>query len=232
MTAPIVVPPAADPAVPPTPAPGPAPAVPPVVVPPATDPAGGAPAQTVEQLQAMITTLRAENARDRTAGKTAAANEARDALIKQLNTALGMPGGETTDPAELARQVQAGEAQRRSLAAENAILRGAHAHGGDAGALVDSRTFMVKVEGLDPTSATYAADLDALIKTTVESAPRYRLAAGATPPVPPPPSGDFGGGQQQPATPAPGSAGGVEGMRDLLSRQRREKRDAAGNVRP
>lgn len=150
----------------------------------------------------------AENGRDRTAGKAAAAAEARAELLKLLS------GSDApVDPAALQAQIEQTARERAALAAENNVLRLAPRAGADPDALVDSATFMREAGKLDPAAADYAAQLENLIKTTVEANPkRYGLAVpGAPTPPPPPPAGDPANGGA--GAPAPGSPTGVEAMR-------------------
>lgn len=201
------------------PAPVPAPAEPPVPAPPApapTDPPTPVdPAVEMARLTAENKRLMAENARDRVAGKAAAAAEARAELLKQIS------GSDApVDPAALQAQMQQRESESRALAAENNVLRLAPRAGADPDALVDSTTFMRDVAKLDPTAADYAVQLENLITTTVAANPkRYGSAVpGAPAPLPPPPAGDPANGGA--GAPAPGSPTGVDAMRALLRPKR------------
>jgi hypothetical protein len=208
----------------------------PGTTPPAPAPAGGtdpgagsggagtgqAPApMTLEQSTALIAQLRRELASDRVNAKTAAAKEARDALAAELGRVLNPEAANATDPAALAAQLQEQRAARNELAVENAVWRGAATHGGDAQALADSVTFMRAASKLDSTSATFAADMDTLIKTTVEGSDRYKVKT-TTPPLTPPPAADPATGSGVPAGAAAGAIG-VEARRAALFPKRSGK---------
>lgn len=66
----------------------------------------------------MVADLRAENARDRTAAKTAAAAEAQQAILKALGLA---PDDKPVDPAEAARTIQAKDSTIRDLQIRSAL---------------------------------------------------------------------------------------------------------------
>lgn len=201
-----------------TPGPDPAPTPPAPPAPaPATDPTTNPPAgpgRDIAWYEREVERLRAENARDRTAAKTAAAEEARKALLAQLNGGSDAP----VDPAALAAQIEQTKAERAALAAENTVLRVAPRLGANPDALVDSSTFMRNVAKLDTSAADYATQLETLIKTTIEAQPFYRAATAPAATAPPPPAGDpaTGGAGQ----PAPGSPSGVDAMRALLRPKR------------
>lgn len=123
---------------------------------------------------------------------------------KALAVALGLAQDEAPpDPAQLAADLKAAQdkaaadlAQRdsslRAQQVENAILRNAAKHGGNGDALLDSRAFMAKVAGLDPTAGDFAEQLDDAIKTAVDSGGQFKAPA----PAPEPP--------KQPQTPRSG----------------------------
>jgi hypothetical protein len=128
-----------------------------------------------------------------------------------LAIALGLKSGdEPPDPVKLAAELKAAQekaaaeiSQRdaaiRTSQVELAVLRNAGRHGGNGDALLDSRSFMAKVNGLDPSADDFADQLGDAIKAAVESSPQYKATAA-------PPAGGNGdgngGGQKPPATPA------------------------------
>lgn len=202
----------------------------PGTTPPAPVPAGGtdpgtgsggtgtgpAPApMTLEQSTALIAKLRAELASDRVTAKTTAAKEARLALAAELGKVLNPEAANATDPAALAAQLQAQRVAVNDLAVENAVWRGAAQHGGDAQALADSVTFMRAAGKLDSTSATFAADMDTLIKSTVDGSDRYKVKPG-TPNLTPPPAADPANPGVAPSPGAASGAIGVEARRAAL----------------
>lgn len=185
--------PAAPPAAPPAP---PAPAAPPTP----TQPAPPTPANPWDGFQwdgkvdslpdpvaKMIRDLRTENAADRTSAKETAATEARDALMKEFGEKLGiLKPDDKPDPAALATAIgekdsRIGqlETQGRMQAIELAAYKTAAKHDANPAALLDSRSFLTSVEGLDPTADDFPQKLDDAIKTAVEA--NQQLRAGQAP---------------------------------------------------
>jgi hypothetical protein len=95
------------------------------------------------------------------------------------------PPAPTPAPGPAARPVadQLAEAQSalRARDVELAVYKTAGTAGVDAAALLDSRSFMAKVDGLDHTAETYSTDMAALI---TEAAADSRFAAQAAPAAP------------------------------------------------
>ncbi|MCW2904460.1 MAG: putative phage minor structural protein [Streptosporangiaceae bacterium] len=127
-----------------------------------------------------------------------------DALAK----ALGLkPDDEPVSPEKLAAQLQ--EAQRlaeaekqrasdaetraadllRQQQVERAVLQAAPGLDANGLALLDSRSFLAKVSGLDPAAGDFADKLTDAIKTTAESNPAYQVTKRQ------PPSHKSGGGE-------------------------------------
>lgn len=218
MTAP-AGPPVVDPATPPAPAPNPAPpatppgqpATPPPA-PPAPSPADippKAPADPAPQTfdAAYVEKLRKENGDRRTAAKTAddaraaAEKSATDALAEKdklaalldtINKALNPDANQPPDPAKLAEQLTAAQAetakvqadyqaQIRDLSIRAALPGAATKANADHTALTDSVVFMTSVAKLDPTSPTFAADLESAVAAAMEANPRLKVDAPATP---------------------------------------------------
>lgn len=102
-------------------------------------------------------------------------------LAKELGIVEDKP-----DPEAVSRQLAAVTAERTQLARERAVLMAAAANGADAGALLDSRSFLATLDGIDPADA---GAVSAAVKAAVEGSDRYRLqqaAAAPTEPVTPP----------------------------------------------
>ncbi len=117
-----------------------------------------------------------------TAAREEAAQKAREDTYREFGKQLGIVKDDEAPTVEgLQSALQEKDAtltttQARNLAltVENAVLRFADAHGADAGALSDSSSFAEKLKALDSTADDYATQVEALVKTTVESNPRYR----------------------------------------------------------
>ncbi|MFJ6935697.1 hypothetical protein [Streptomyces sp. NPDC101132] len=184
-------PPAADP-----PKPGPPPATPPAT-PPAAPAAEGDVKSLPEWAQKAIADARAEAGKERTTAKANAAAEARSALAQEIGKALGIvQDDKPADPAELTRTIttQTGrigelEATVRTQAVELAVHGAAARLGANAAALLDSRTFLTSVQGLDPATDDFTTKLDAAITAAVEQ--NQQLRGGQAPRRG---GGDFTGG--------------------------------------
>jgi hypothetical protein len=141
-------------------------------------PDGDAP-QTFDK--AYVEGLRAEAARYRTQLRdiTQSQQTQMDALAK----ALGLKtDDEKPDPAALAEQLSAQQAAARTASVELAIFRTAQAAGADADALLDSRSFLAKVSGLDPSEEGFTTAVTDAVKAAVEANPKLRQVrvAGAS----------------------------------------------------
>lgn len=113
--------------------------------------------------RAEIERLRHENAKDRTAAK----ENARRDLLKELG--LVKDENDHPDPADVAKQLKAKEADARQARVELAVYRAASAAGADPAALLDSSSFLAKTADLDITDDAAIADA---IRSAVESNPR------------------------------------------------------------
>lgn len=189
-----------DPAPPaPTPAPAPqapapepaAPADPPA---PAADPSDPKPPWTEDdfdaerawkKIQAQKADLDAERAKKDQAVKdaeTAATQRAREEAYREFGKQLGIVKDDeapTVEGLQAALQerdtkISAGDARILALSVENAVLKYSEKHGADADALADSSSFTSKLKALDPAADNYASEVEALVKSTVESNSRYR----------------------------------------------------------
>lgn len=203
-----------------TPAPAPAPATapePPAPAAPPQPPTAPA-ASSVEELPAWaqknLTELRAEAAANRVKAKETAdalaafqADQAkqRDALAK----AFGLAGDEPPTAEQLTERLTASNAERdaerkraQQAAVELAVLRAAATQQVDGNTLLDSRTFVSALDGLDPTAPDFGQKVTDAVNAAAEQNPRYKVAPAApAPPEPPaiPKSGaEFGAPPQGP----------------------------------
>lgn len=178
----------------PTPTPPATPPATPVVTPPADDSPWNDPVAAQKEIER----LRAENAKDRTAAKTTAAEDATKALTESIGKALGLikDGDNAPDPAALTAQLAdaatAAQASQRELAV---FKTAATVPGADTQALLDSRAFMTAIKDIEPTDT-------AALKTAIEKAltdnPRLKVAqvAGKS-------GGDLTGGTGENSTKTP-----------------------------
>jgi hypothetical protein len=184
-----------EPVVPATPQTPAAPATPatPAVQPPTTPPTGQDPAAEVARLTKELEAARAEAAKTRVTAKENAAKEAREALLKQLSGDAPEPLTPEQLQQQLADARTAGTTAQQQAAAttrELAVLRTAQRLGANGDALLDSRSFMEGVAGLD------TADPAALTAAVTE---RVNAALAANPALRAGPTagrsgGDLGGG--------------------------------------
>lgn len=116
---------------------------------------------------------------------TKAAEAAKQELAQTIGKALGLVTDDTPpDPARLAEQVTASQAQARQAQVELAVYRAA-GDTADPVALIDSRAFMETVQGLDP------ADTQAIteaITQAVTANPRLARSQTAAPRMQPNPA--------------------------------------------
>jgi hypothetical protein len=140
---------AGDPSTPPA---QPAPVTPPVPQPPATPPTGQDPAAEIARLTKELEAARGEAAKSRVNAKEAAAQEAREELLRQLSGDAEQP----LTPEQLQQQLaeartQGTAAQEQALGAaiELSVYRTAQRLGADAERLLDSRSFLDQVDALD-----------------------------------------------------------------------------------
>jgi hypothetical protein len=161
-------------------APPAAPAAPPAD-PPATpwsDPAAA---------EAEIKRLRAENAKDRTAAKAQAAEDAKKEYAQAIAKALGLVEDDANDPAKLTESLTTSQAEAKQARVELAVFRSAAAAGGDPAALLDSSSFLASLAAVDPSDS---AAVTAAIQAAVAANPRLGAApAGPQPPAPNPAQG-------------------------------------------
>lgn len=138
-----------------------------------------------KKIQAQKADLDAERAKREKAIKdaeTAAEKRAAEKAYKEIGKTLGVVTEDETPTVEgLSQALQdkdqtltAAQADNHTLRIENAILRHADRFGGDVDALTDSESFKKKLSELDTKADDHAAQVEALIKSTIESNARYR----------------------------------------------------------
>lgn len=204
------MPPAGPPA-PPTPPSDPAPPAPPA---PPVDPQAG---KTFDE--AYVRQLREEAAAHRT-GKTAAEQKVADleAKFEAFRLALDPNAKPTDDPAKVAEQAirERDElaAKVRKFETDKVVERLGRKAGADVDLLLDSRGFEAAVDKLDASSATFEADVEALIKAQLEANPRLKV----TPATPPASGREPAGSTTPPRDPAPG----VDRLRHALANTARK----------
>lgn len=150
-----------------------------------------------EPIAKVIRDAREDAGKARTTAKQNAANEARQSLAQEIGKALGIVKDDApADPAELTRTITTQtsrigdlEGTVRQQAVELAIHGAATKHQANPAALLDSRSFLDKVKGLDPTAEDFTTKLDDAIKAAVEG--NQQLRAGQAPRRG---GGDFPGG--------------------------------------
>ena len=125
--------------------------------------------------QDLVTNLRKENGDARVSAKKEAAEEARKEMAQEIGKALGLvKGEEKLDPQALA-------AQLRDSQVEMAVYKMAPKAGGDPDALLDSKSFMRSLAGLDPADEAKIADaIKAAVtsNTKLSAAPRAGSRSG------------------------------------------------------
>lgn len=167
-------PPAAPPAAPPAP---PAPGADPV-------PAGwdGKVESLPDPVQKMIRDLRKEAGDNRTA--KSAAEQSRQELMDGIASALGLkkddappdPAALQSTLAERETRITTLEADARAKDVELAAWRSATRQNVNAVALLDSRSFLAEVAGLDAGAGDFATKLDAAVKRAVDTNPTLRAS--------------------------------------------------------
>ncbi|MFH9013973.1 hypothetical protein ACH4C6_21660 [Streptomyces sp. NPDC017943] len=150
-----------------------------------------------EPVAKVIREAREEAGKSRTTAKANAAQEARQELAQEIGKALGLvKDDKPADPAELTRTITTQttrigelESTNRTLAVELAAYKAADKHGANPAALLDSRSFLESVKGLDPSASDFTTKLDDAIKAAVDSNAQLRTGL-----VPRRGGGDFTGG--------------------------------------
>lgn len=124
-----------------------------------------------EQLQNMVRALRKENAKDRTAAKQKAADDAQASLVQQIGKALGLINDEddTPTPDDLTRQLAAEQDAKRTAQAALAVYRAAQGIA-DPDMLTDSARFHRALADVDITDQQAVTDA---VKAFVKDHPQY-----------------------------------------------------------
>jgi hypothetical protein len=123
----------------------------------------------------MVADLRAENARDRTAAKEAAKEEARQDLLKSLGL---VKDDQPLDPAQAARDLQAKDSTIRELQVRSALSEAL----ADAKAKPLARAAILGegiLSDLDPTASDFAAQVAAKVADYVGRNPELRATQAA-----------------------------------------------------
>lgn len=123
---------------------------------------------------------RAQEVKDAKAAATTAGETAKAELAQQIGKALGLVEDESVDPAKLTEQLTAEKADAKQAKTELAVFHAASGVNANAAKLLDSRAFMAKVEGLDPSDgiAIAAAIGEAVMADpTLGNGPTSRLPA-------------------------------------------------------
>lgn len=123
-------------------------------------------AKKIADLETKLATAKQEAAANRRS-KDDAVKTAKTEVATLLAEALGITTDET-DPKKLAEKLSIATAQSRQAAIELAVFRVADAAGGNASALLDSRSFLAKVAELE---ATDTAALSAAVELAVQENP-------------------------------------------------------------
>ncbi|MFJ9417792.1 hypothetical protein ACIRPT_27055 [Streptomyces sp. NPDC101227] len=137
-------------------------------------PQGEDAAVTIARLVSDLSAARAEAGKSRVTAKQKAADDAVQQHTQNIGKALGLiTDDEQVTPERLTQQLTAAQAQARQTAVELAVYRHAAAAGGDADALLDSRTFAASLDGLGPTDT---ADIQAAIEAAATANPKLAAA--------------------------------------------------------
>ncbi|MFR9794236.1 hypothetical protein ACL07V_37375 [Streptomyces sp. MB22_4] len=182
-----------EPAAPATPPASPEPASEPTTEPKAKAPKFDGEFDTA-RFEKLVENLRGDVAAEKAKREAAEQKAQQDQadLMKKVAAAFGLDIGEEKPPTpeELAKQLdeargetKASRDQARQTQVELAVYRSAGKHGGDPDALLDSRGFAKAIADLDPTSKSFAADMEKAVKEAVEANPK--LAAKQPEPAKP-----------------------------------------------
>lgn len=139
-----------------------------------------------------VARARKEAGDSRTSAKATAAAEAKAEMAQQIGKALGLvQDDEPADPAKLTEQLTAKDAEAKQARVELAVFRAASEVGADPNLLLDSRTFLNKVAGLDPADALGIA---AAVGEAMLSNPTFAKGDGRRLPAPNPALGSSASG--------------------------------------
>lgn len=172
--------------------------------------------------QNLVRELRDEAGDSRT--KKNAAEKRAEELMSGIAAALGVKGDEKKDPEKLTADLAQSAERVRTLETELAVYKHAPAAGADPLALLDSRSFVDTLAGLDPAASDYATRITDKIKTALEANPRLgTTGSGSASPFRPARSGI---GQERPGTGH--QATGVAAGRELRRARQPQGRPATG----
>lgn len=211
----------ATPPAPPTPPAGDPPTPPTPPAPPATPPAPTFDPTTLSpEAQAYLAKAKADaeaqariKARDE--AKAEAAKAATDEVTAKLAAALGLAPAAPADPAKLQAEIEALKGTSASDKREIALWKTAAGAGVSTAGLTrltDSRSFMAKIEKLNPSEDDFATKLAAVVTEAITADPS--LKAGTAPAGTP--AGDFGNGNGAPAGAAGTDPDDMEAMEKAL----------------
>ena len=124
-----------------------------------------------EQLQNMVRALRKENAKDRTAAKQKAADDAQASLVQQIGKALGLIKDDTDTPTQddLIRQLTTEQEAKRTAQTTLAVYRAAQGIA-DPDMLTDSARFHKTLADIDITDQKAVTDA---VKAFIKDHPQY-----------------------------------------------------------
>lgn len=108
--------------------------------------------------------------RQNEAGKKAAEKK-----LASVLAALGVDDKGDLTPAQLKQKFEDADAETKGLKVENAVIKAASKAGVDADELTDSKRFMSKVADLDPSEASFAKDVKALIDAELKARPSLKI---------------------------------------------------------
>jgi len=187
--------------------------------PPAEPPQAASMGELPDWAQKLIRDTRSDAAKQRTKAKEtedriAALTQQQKDQLDGIAKALGLKQDDSPpDPEKLLQQLSQEQAARETeskrahqLSVELAVYRNASAQGADGNKLLDSRTFLRSVEGLDPAMDDFEDQVKDKIAEAVEKYPVYKLTqtpapppppSQGTPPAVPAPSGQFNGSPPQ-----------------------------------
>lgn len=149
-------------------------AVEPVVEPAAVEPA----AEPKTYDENYVKTLRDEAAANRV--KARDAETAAEARINKILEAAGIKTAEEPlDASKLTEQLSAKDQALRTLTVERALDKAARKNGADEDLLAAVLAHKGDLGKLDPNAEDFATQLDALVKSTVESNPKLKAARAA-----------------------------------------------------
>lgn len=155
---------------------------------------------TQESAAKAIADLRRENASHRTKLNEFTNSDA--AFKQNMAKLLGLADAEP-DPAALTEQLTKAQSEARQRAVELAVYRAAGKSGADGDALLDSRSFLNSVNGLDPASTDFGQLVSDAVAAAISANTRLKTTA---------PAAARSGGE---FTTAPAGAGAQWSMADI-----------------